>query len=55
MAEFDALFFDMDGTLVENSSLMPKAFRKAFADAGFMIDIDNKADGPLETTDTIPV
>ena len=34
MAKFDALFFDMDGTLVENSSLMPAAFKKAFTEAG---------------------
>ena len=34
MARFDALFFDMDGTLVENSSLMPAAFKQAFSEAG---------------------
>lgn len=34
MADFDALFFDMDGTLVENSSLMPAAFKQAFSEAG---------------------
>ena len=34
MANFDALFFDMDGTLVENSSLMPGAFKQAFEEAG---------------------
>lgn len=40
MAEFDALFFDMDGTLVENSSLMPAAFKQGFAEAGYDISID---------------
>ena len=40
MAGFDAIFFDMDGTLVENSSLMPAAFQKAFANAGFRIEIE---------------
>ena len=39
MAEFDALFFDMDGTLVENSSLMPAAFKQGFAEAGFDISV----------------
>ena len=34
MADFDALFFDMDGTLVENSSLMPAAFKQAFSEKG---------------------
>ena len=40
MADFDALFFDMDGTLVENSSLMPAAFKQGFAEAGYEISID---------------
>ena len=39
MAKYDALFFDMDGTLVENSSLMPSAFQQGFANAGYPIDI----------------
>ncbi|MBQ6517801.1 MAG: HAD hydrolase-like protein [Anaerolineaceae bacterium] len=37
MARFDALFFDMDGTLVENSSLMPGAFQQGFANQGLKI------------------
>ena len=41
MADFDAVFFDMDGTLVENSKLMPAAFQQAFAAAGYEIDIQN--------------
>lgn len=40
MADFDALFFDMDGTLVENSSLMPAAFKQGFAEAGYEISIE---------------
>lgn len=40
MAQFDALFFDMDGTLVENTKLMPAAFQKAFAIFGYDISID---------------
>ena len=39
MAQFDAIFFDMDGTLVDNSSLMPEAFRQAFAKLGYTIEI----------------
>ena len=39
MARFDAIFFDMDGTLVDNSSLMPEAFRRAFAKHGYAISI----------------
>ena len=33
MARFDALFFDMDGTLVENGVLMPAAFQEGSATA----------------------
>ena len=40
MAVFEAIFFDMDGTLVENTKLMPAAFQKAFAEAGYPISID---------------
>lgn len=40
MTDFDALFFDMDGTLVENGSLMPGAFQQAFANHGMQIVID---------------
>ncbi|MBR6088953.1 MAG: haloacid dehalogenase-like hydrolase [Anaerolineaceae bacterium] len=39
MRNFDALFFDMDGTLVENSSLMPAAFQAGFANQGLQISI----------------
>ncbi len=39
MAKFEALFFDMDGTMVENGSLMPAAFQKAFGNAGLPIEI----------------
>ena len=38
MARFDALFFDMDGTLVENGALMPDAFQKGFANQGLRIE-----------------
>ncbi len=40
MADFDAVFFDMDGTLVENSRLMPAAFQEGFAAVGYPISID---------------
>lgn len=40
MADFDAFFFDVDGTLVESSGLMPQAFKDAFARAGLDISID---------------
>ena len=40
MANFDAIFFDMDGTIVENSRLMPGAFKEAFALFGYEISID---------------
>lgn len=40
MARFDAIFFDMDGTLVENSRLMPAAFQQGFAKYGYTISID---------------
>ncbi len=40
MANFDAVFFDMDGTLVENSKLMPAAFQKGFTAFGYPISID---------------
>ena len=39
MVRFDAVFFDMDGTLVDNTSLMPEAFRRAFAKLGYTIEI----------------
>ena len=38
--KFDALFFDMDGTLVENGKLMPAAFQKGFANQGLKIEIE---------------
>lgn len=38
MSRFEALFFDMDGTLVENSTLMPGAFQQGFADQGLKIE-----------------
>lgn len=37
--KFDAIFFDVDGTLVENSGLMPKSVQKAFARLGMQIEI----------------
>ena len=40
MARFDALFFDMDGTLVENGVLMPAAFQEGFAEHGLKIEIN---------------
>ena len=40
MAAFDAIFFDIDGTLLVNSSLMPKSMQKAFADHGFHVEIE---------------
>lgn len=40
MVRFDALFFDMDGTLVESSSLMPAAFQQGFACHGLKIEIE---------------
>ena len=40
MARFDALFFDMDGTLVENGVLMPAAFQQGFAEHGLKIEIN---------------
>ena len=40
MVRFDALFFDMDGTLVENGVLMPAAFQEGFAKHGLKIEID---------------
>ncbi len=40
MAHFDAVFFDMDGTVVENSRLMPGAFKDAFALFGYEISLD---------------
>ena len=39
MARFDALFFDMDGTMVENGVLMPAAFQEGFAGVGLKIEI----------------
>ena len=36
---FDAVFFDMDGTIVENSRLMPGAFKEAFALFGYEISL----------------
>ena len=38
MLKFDALFFDMDGTLVENGVLMPGAFQQGFANQGLKIE-----------------
>lgn len=38
MTDFDALFFDMDGTLVENGVLMPGAFQQGFANQGLHIE-----------------
>ena len=35
-----ALFFDIDGTLVENGSLMQSAFQQGFANQGLAIEID---------------
>jgi phosphoglycolate phosphatase-like HAD superfamily hydrolase len=40
MARFDAIFFDMDGTLVENGRLMPAAFQQGFAALGLKIEIE---------------
>lgn len=40
MVKYEALFFDMDGTIVENGSLMPAAFQKAFGNHGLSISID---------------
>ncbi len=40
MADFQALFFDMDGTLVDNSHLMTAAFQKVFESFGYPIQID---------------
>ncbi len=40
MARFDALFFDMDGTLVESRSLARAAFHEGFAKAGYEISLD---------------
>lgn len=42
MIKFDALFFDMDGTLVDHSSLMSAAFRQAFANQGLPIQTNTK-------------
>lgn len=38
--KFDALLFDMDGTLVQNTVLMPLAFQKGFAAHGMHIETD---------------
>ena len=38
MAEFDAVFFDIDGTLLAGGPLMHEAFREAFADQGLTIE-----------------
>ncbi|MBQ4511683.1 MAG: HAD family hydrolase [Anaerolineaceae bacterium] len=40
MARFDALFFDMDGTLVENGVLMPGGFQQGFARHGLHIETE---------------
>ena len=40
MAKFDALFFDMDGTLVESKSLARASFYEGFAKAGYEISLD---------------
>ena len=40
MADFDALFFDMDGTLVESKSLARAAFYEGFGKAGYEIRLD---------------
>ena len=37
--KFDALLFDMDGTLVQNAVLMPQAFQKGFARHGMNIEL----------------
>ena len=36
----EALFFDIDGTLVEGGSLMPAAFQQGFANQGLAIEIN---------------
>ena len=38
MADFDALFFDMDGTLVESKSLARAAFYEGFGKSKTIID-----------------
>ena len=40
MTGFDALFFDMDGTLVQNGVLMPGAFQQGFRALGLPIEIE---------------
>lgn len=36
---FDALFFDIDGTLLTESKLMPQGIQSAFAEKGFHIEV----------------